>query len=224
MIMHIISLGHDVFKENNKLAAKNKERFKKHDVFAVNIMGAIGSGKTTLIEEAIKSLQGKYRLAAIAGDVVADMDANRFAKLGIPTIPANTGKECHLDANIVNKSIERVNLKDIDILFMENVGNLICPADFDLGEDMRVVVVSVSEGDDIILKHPVVFKTVNLAIVNKTDIAEAVDADADKMVSDIEYLNPDIPVLKTSKKQKETVDAWISEIEKAYLAKVGKKA
>ncbi len=224
MIMHIISLGHDVFKENNKLAAKNKEKFRKHDVFAVNVMGAIGSGKTTLIEEAIKSLQGKYRLAAIAGDVVADMDANRFAKLGIPTIPANTGKECHLDANIVNKSIERVNLKDIDILFMENVGNLICPADFDLGEDMRVVVVSVSEGDDIILKHPVVFKTVNLAIVNKTDIAEAVDADADKMVSDIEYLNPDIPVLKTSKKQKETVDAWIAEIEKAYLAKVGKKA
>ncbi|MBO4301872.1 hydrogenase nickel incorporation protein HypB [Methanosarcinaceae archaeon] len=222
--MHIISLGHDVFKENNKLAAKNKEKFRKHDVFAVNVMGAIGSGKTTLIEEAIKSLQGKYRLAAIAGDVVADMDANRFAKLGIPTIPANTGKECHLDANIVNKSIERVNLKDIDILFMENVGNLICPADFDLGEDMRVVVVSVSEGDDIILKHPVVFKTVNLAIVNKTDIAEAVDADADKMVSDIEYLNPDIPVLKTSKKQKETVDAWIAEIEKAYLAKVGKKA
>lgn len=219
MIMHIINLGHDVFKENNKLAAKNKEKFKKHKVFTINVMGAIGSGKTTLISLAIEILKKDYNVAVIAGDVIADMDANRFSKLGIPTIPANTGKECHLDANIVNKSLNRVNLDNVDILFMENVGNLICPADFDLGEDLRIVVVSVSEGDDIVLKHPVVFQKADIAVVNKVDIADAVDVDAEKMVRDILYLRPGIPVLKTSKKQKETIDMWVSEIIKAYNSK-----
>lgn len=219
MIMHIINLGHDVFKENNKLAAKNKEKFKKHKVFTINVMGAIGSGKTTLISLAIEILKKDYNVAVIAGDVIADMDANRFSKLGIPTIPANTGKECHLDANIVNKSLNRVNLDNVDILFMENVGNLICPADFDLGEDLRIVVVSVSEGDDIVLKHPVVFQKADIAVVNKVDIADAVDVDAEKMIRDILYLRPGIPVLKTSKKQKETIDMWVSEIIKAYNSK-----
>ncbi|NLI62881.1 MAG: hydrogenase nickel incorporation protein HypB [Methanosarcinaceae archaeon] len=219
MIFHIIDLGHDIFKKNDKLAAKNREKFKKHKVFTVNVMGAIGSGKTTLISLAIEKLKKEYNVAVIAGDVIADMDASRFSQLGIPTIPANTGKECHLDANIVNQSLNRVNLDEIDILFMENVGNLICPADFDLGEDLRIVVVSVSEGDDIVLKHPVVFQKADIAVINKIDIADAVDVDTEKMVKDVAYLRPGIPILKTSKKQEETIDLWVSEIIKAYNAK-----
>lgn len=216
---HIINIGHDVFKENRKLADKNRESFKKSGVFAVNIMGAIGSGKTTLIEEAIKALSSKYKVAAIAGDVIADMDAARFERHGIKTIPANTGKECHLDAHIVNDLIKKNDLSGYDILFIENVGNLICPTDFDLGEDMKIVVVSVSEGDDIILKHPVIFRTSDLAVINKIDIADAVGVSPETMVRDVKTLNEKIPILLTSKKREETVEEWVKILENEMLKK-----
>lgn len=216
---HIINIGHDVFKENRKLADKNREMLKKAGVFSVNIMGAIGSGKTTLIEEAIKALSGKYKVAAIAGDVIADMDAARFEKLGVKTIPANTGKECHLDAHIVNDLLKKNDLSGYDIVFIENVGNLICPTDFDLGEDMKIVVVSVSEGDDIVLKHPVIFKTSDLAVINKIDIADAVGVNPDTMIRDAKSLNENIPVLLTSKKQEATINEWVQTIENAMLDK-----
>ncbi|MDV0447092.1 Hydrogenase maturation factor HypB [Methanosarcinaceae archaeon Ag5] len=218
-ISHVVNMQHDVFKENKELAAKNKKKLQEAGVFSVNIMGAIGSGKTTLIEEAIKALKGKYKIAVIAGDVIADMDASRFVRLGVTTIPANTGKECHLDAHLVEHSLSEINLKDYDVLFIENVGNLICPTDFDLGEDMKIVVVSVSEGDDIILKHPVIFKTSELAVINKIDIAEAVGVDPATMVRDINFLNPKIPVLLTSKKDPKTVEQWVDVIEKGILSK-----
>ncbi|MDR0767443.1 MAG: hydrogenase nickel incorporation protein HypB [Methanosarcinales archaeon] len=220
---HIINIGHDVFKENRKLADKNREILKKSGVFSVNIMGAIGSGKTTLIEEAIKALGEKYKVAAIAGDVIADMDAARFEKLGVKTIPANTGKECHLDAHIVNNLLKKDDLNGYDILFIENVGNLICPSDFDLGEDMKIVVVSVSEGDDIVLKHPVIFKTSDLAVINKIDIADAVGVNPETMVRDAKSLNDKIQILLTSKKQEETVDVWVKTIENAMLEKKSRK-
>jgi len=220
---HIINIGHDVFKENKKLADKNREKMIKEGVFSVNIMGAIGSGKTTLIEEAIKALGSHYKIAVIAGDVIADMDAARFEKLGVLTIPANTGKECHLDAHIVSDLLKKNDLSGYDILFIENVGNLICPTDFDLGEDMKIVVVSVSEGDDIVLKHPVIFKTSDLAVINKVDIAKAVDVDPSTMVCDVQTLNPKIPILLTSKKMEETVKEWVEAIENAMLKrKTGK--
>jgi len=220
---HIINIGHDVFKENKKLADKNREKLLKEGVFSVNIMGAIGSGKTTLIEEAIKALGSNYKIAVIAGDVIADMDAARFEKLGVLTIPANTGKECHLDAHIVNDLLKKNDLSGYDILFIENVGNLICPTDFDLGEDMKIVVVSVSEGDDIVLKHPVIFKTSDLAVINKIDIAKAVDVNPDTMVRDVQTLNPKIPILLTSKRVEETVKEWVGAIENAMLKrKAGK--
>ena len=214
---HIINIGHDVFKENKKLADKNREKLIKEGVFSVNIMGAIGSGKTTLIEEAIKALGSNYKIAVIAGDVIADMDAARFEKLGVLTIPANTGKECHLDAHIVNDLLKKNDLSGYDILFIENVGNLICPTDFDLGEDMKIVVVSVSEGDDIVLKHPVIFKTSDLAVINKIDIAKAVDVDPSTMVRDVQTLNPKIPILLTSKRVEESVKEWVGTIENAML-------
>lgn len=213
MLMHVIRMEHDIFKANDKLAEKNKKNLDKHGTFAVNVMGAIGSGKTTLIEEAIKQLKDKYRIAVIAGDVIAEMDASRFQKLGVPTVPANTGKECHLDAKLVEIALKKLDLEKTDLLFIENVGNLICPVDFNLGEHLKVVVVSVSEGDDIILKHPLIFKTAELAIINKVDIAEAVDANPEKMHKDILSLNPDVPVLLTSKHDWESLEAWIGFIE-----------
>lgn len=213
MLMHVIHVGHDVFKANDKLAEKNKKKLDKHQVFSVNVMGAIGSGKTTLIVEAIKQLKETYKIAVIAGDVIAEMDASRFRKLGVPTIPVNTGKECHLDAKLVEKVLNEIDLENTDLLIIENVGNLICPVDFNLGEHLRVVIVSVTEGDDIILKHPMIFKTAELAIINKVDIAHAVDVNAEKMREDILSLNHDVPVILTSKHNWESLETWIGFIE-----------
>ena len=213
MLMHVIHVGHDVFKANDKLAEKNKKKLDKHQIFSVNVMGAIGSGKTTLIEEAIKQFKEKYKIAVIAGDVIAEMDASRFRKLGVPTIPVNTGKECHLDAKLVEKALNEIDLENTDLLIIENVGNLICPVDFNLGEHLRVVIVSVTEGDDIILKHPMIFKTAELAIINKVDIAHAVDVNAEKMREDILSLNHDVPVILTSKHNWESLETWIGFIE-----------
>jgi hydrogenase nickel incorporation protein HypB len=208
--MHVINVGHDVLKANDKLAEKNKKLLDKNNVLAINFMGAIGSGKTTLIERTITELGDKYRIAVIAGDVIADMDAGRIAKLGVTTIPVNTGRECHLDAKLVEKALKSIDLKNIDILLMENVGNLICPADYQLGEHLRIVVVSVTEGDDIVQKHPVIFKSTDIAIIHKKDLAEAVFASTEKMEADARHLNPDIPVLKTSIHDNESMDKWFS--------------
>ncbi len=213
MLMHVIHMGHDVYKANDKIAEKNRKKLDKHQVFSVNIMGAIGSGKTTLIEEAIRQLKDKYKIAVIAGDVIAEMDSSRFRKLEVPTIPVNTGKECHLDAKLVEKALGEIDLDNTELLLIENVGNLICPVDFKLGEHLRVVVVSVTEGDDIILKHPMIFKTAELAIINKIDIADAVNVDAEKMREDILSLNPNVPVILTSKHDWESLETWIDFIE-----------
>ena len=208
-----VEVGYDVLQANEALAEKNRRLLDGFGVTGFNIMGAIGSGKTTLIELAVEKLGDKYGIGAIAGDIVADIDADRFRLHDIPTISLNTGRECHLDAHLVEHAIEQMPLDNMDILFMENVGNLICPTDYSLGEHHRVVVVSVSEGDDMVKKHPMIFKTCSLAIVNKVDIAEAVDVDADKMADDALGINPRIGALKTSKITGEGIDDWIKFIE-----------
>jgi len=178
-------------------------------------MGAIGSGKTLLIEKTFMKLGNKYRIGAIAGDVIARIDAARFEKYGVPTVGLNTGKACHLDAHLVEHGLEQLPLGSLDLLFIENVGNLICPTDYELGEHKRVVIVSVSEGDDIVEKHPLIFNTADLIIVNKIDIAEAVSADADKMVRDARIINPRIDVLKMSLKTGEGFEDWMVFLEKS---------
>ena len=209
--MHTVEVpvGYDVLAVNAELAQRNRNALDKFGITAFNIMGAIGSGKTLLIERTIERIGKSYRIGAIAGDVVAKIDAARFEKYGIPVIGLNTGKECHLDAHLVRQGLEKLPLESLDILFIENVGNLICPADYELGEHKRVVIVSVSEGDDIVEKHPTIFTVADLIIVNKIDIAEAVSADADKMVIDARIINPRIDVLKMSLKIGEGFDEWI---------------
>ncbi|MDP2766027.1 MAG: hydrogenase nickel incorporation protein HypB [Candidatus Methanoperedens sp.] len=210
-----VPIGYDVLAVNAELARRNRNDLDKFGITAFNIMGAIGSGKTLLIEKTIEWIGKSYRIGAIAGDVVARIDAARFEKFGIPTIGLNTGKECHLDAHLVEHGLEKLPLDSLDILFIENVGNLICPADYELGEHKRVVIVSVSEGDDIVEKHPMIFTTADLIIVNKIDIAEAVSADADKMVKDARIINPRIDVLKMSLKTWEGFEEWINFVEKS---------
>jgi hydrogenase nickel incorporation protein HypB len=216
--MHTIEVpvGYDVLEVNSELARRNRDVLEKHGITAFNIMGAIGSGKTLLIEKTIEQLGNSLRIGAIAGDVIARIDAARFEKYGIPTIGLNTGKECHLDAHLVEHGLKELPLDSLDILFIENVGNLICPADFELGEHKKVVIVSVSEGDDIVEKHPLIFSVADLIIVNKIDIAEAVNADADKMVKDARLINPRIEVLKISLKTGEGFGEWISFVKKSH--------
>jgi hydrogenase nickel incorporation protein HypB len=210
-----VTIGYDILAANRKLARNNRKTLDKSEVTAFNIMGAIGSGKTLLVEKTIAALGNRWRIGAIAGDVVASLDASRFEKLGIPVIGLNTGKECHLDAHLVEHGLQKLPLDALDILFIENVGNLICPADYELGEHKRVVIVSVSEGDDIVEKHPLIFSTADLIIVNKIDIAEAVNADANKMVRDARIINPRIDVLKMSLKTGEGFDEWVDFVKKS---------
>ncbi len=207
-----VDIEKDIIKANKKLADKNRELLKKYNIVSFDFMGAIGSGKTLLIEKLSDKLKDRYKIACIAGDVIAKYDADRLKKHNVEVIPLNTGKECHLDAHLVGHSLEDLNLEDLDILFIENVGNLICPADFDLGTDKRVVVVSVSEGDDTIEKHPMIFKTCDLIIINKIDIAEYVGADPQKMKKDAEKINPDAKVILMSLKTEEGLDEVIDYI------------
>ena len=189
--MHIVKVGmeYDVLKENSKLAHKNYRLLKEHGIKSVDFMGSIGAGKTTLIIKLAEKLRQKgVRVCAIAGDVTGDDDFGRMEKSGLKAINCNTGTECHLDANLVSKALEKINLDDYDVLFIENVGNLVCPADFPLGTDYRVVVISTTEGDDMVRKHHQIFLHSDLAILNKMDIADAVGVDPNVIMDDYSRL------------------------------------
>ncbi len=213
--MHkLVNVGHDLIQANRELALRNKRLLEKYGIRAFDIMGAIGSGKTSLIEYLIDQLKERgYRIGVIAGDVVSEIDASRFRKHGVVTVGVNTGKECHLDAHLVEHALEELPLDELDVLFIENVGNLICPADFELGSHVRMVVVSVSEGDDIVAKHPMIFKVAHAVIVNKVDIASYVGASVDKMIKDAKKINPKIKCFKTSVKTGEGLKDFLNYVE-----------
>ena len=203
-----IEVEQDIIQANDKLASENRKKFEEKDIFAVDLVGAVGSGKTSLLETLIDEMDDK--IGVIAGDILSKFDAKRIENKNVPVKGLNTGKECHLDAHLVEHARPDLPLDDISILFIENVGNLICPADFNLGAHVRTVIISVTEGDDTAEKHPMIFKGADMAIINKVDLAEAVGADADKMVEDVKTINPDIPVVKCSLKTGEGVDEIIS--------------
>lgn len=207
-----IEVQHDIMVANKKLAKRNQRIFDKADVFAIDVLGAIGSGKTSLIETLIDKMD--YKIGVIAGDVISKFDAGRIENHNVPVVGLNTGKECHLDAHLVEHALHDLPMDDIELLFIENVGNLICPVDFDLGSHIRMVVISVSEGDDTVEKHPLIFKDADIVVINKVDIAEAVGADENKMVNDVLELNPDVVVIKSSLKTGKGLDTIIENIQK----------
>ncbi len=180
-----IEMEADVLAENRKLAADNLRRLRSKGVRSVDVMGSIGSGKTALIVELAKELKSKgKRVAAIAGDVTGEDDYKIFKSAGIPAINLNTGRECHLDAHLVEHALDDLRLEEFDVLFIENVGNLVCPADFPLGTDHRVVVISPTEGDDMINKHPMIFLEAEVAVLNKIDLLPHLDMDVDRLKAD----------------------------------------
>jgi hydrogenase nickel incorporation protein HypB len=205
-----IELDADLLKANEELAEKNRELLRKYGVLAVDVMGAIGSGKTTLIEKLVKALKGKYRIAALKGDLTTTIDAELISRHGVEVVPINTGKECHLDANLVRKALKSLDLEKINLLFIENVGNLICPADFPLGSEKRIVVVSVTEGPYMVVKHPFIFMDADVVVINKADLAEPMEVDVKKLERDVKRINPKAKVAITNCRSGEGVEEVIN--------------
>ena len=168
----------------------------QHDVCAVEFVGSTGGGKTALAERLID--RWDCRVGVICGDVAGEDDARRYREHGVPVVNVTTGRECHLDPQRIDDALDTLDLEDLDTLVIENVGNMVCPADFPLGATVRLLVVSPTEGDDVVRKHPLLFQSVDAAVVNKVDIADAVGADTDRMVADAAEVAPDLPVFRTS--------------------------
>jgi hydrogenase nickel incorporation protein HypB len=202
----------DVLKENSKVANENYRRLKEHKIRSVDFMGSIGAGKTALIIKLAEKLREKgVRVCAIAGDVTGVDDYSRFEKSGLKAFNCNTGHECHLDANLVRKSLNEIDLDDYDVVFIENVGNLVCPADFPLGTDYRVVVISTTEGDDMVRKHHDIFLHSDIAILNKMDISDAVGVDPEVIAEDYRRLTGGLKeIYKCSVKKEQGLDEIIA--------------
>ena len=203
----------DAFDANNTIASANRSDFDRADVTVVNLMSAPGAGKTTLLERALDGLaeQG-LRVGVLEGDVAGSFDADRLSVLHLPVVQLNTdngfGGECHLDANMVRSALPSVPLDEIDLLLVENVGNLVCPAEFRIGEDSRIMVCSVTEGEDKPLKYPLMFRACELVIINKVDLLEYLDFDIDRLEANIAQVNPSATIMKVSAKTGEGVDAF----------------
>ncbi len=193
-----IELEEDLLKKNREIADKNRETLDSHKVLAIDVMGSIGSGKTSLIEKLTKSLKDRYRISMIAGDLTTTIDADRIHRNEVEVTQINTGKECHLDANLIKKALNELDLEKTDLLFIENVGNLICPAEFPLGSHKRVVVISVSEGPYMVVKHPYIFIDTDLVVINKIDLASSMDVSPENLTEDVAKIKPDVKVAKTN--------------------------
>ena len=208
-----ISIEKDIFSANRKLADANAAHLHAHGVRAFDLLGGIGSGKTALIEKVVPKLKSRgLKAAAIAGDVYGDDDFQRIVALGIPAENVNTGKECHLDAHMIEHALDHLSLNDVDVLFIENVGNMVCPTDFELGAENRIVVVSSTEGDDVVNKHPMMFRGCTIAVLNKIDLADAVGADLNRMERDMLRYNPAMKIFRTNMKTGDGIDPLVDEI------------
>jgi hydrogenase nickel incorporation protein HypB len=206
-----VRIVEDALDANNTIASANRADFDRAGVKVVNFMSAPGAGKTTLLERVVADLPG-VRVGVLEGDVEGSMDADRLAAMHVPVTQLNTGAgfggECHLDANMVRSAIPALPLDEIDLLLVENVGNLVCPAEFRIGEDVRVMVSAVTEGEDKPLKYPLMFRACELVIVNKIDLLPYLDFDLDKLLYNIDVVHPDVERIVLSARTGEGIDAW----------------
>lgn len=214
----IVRVEQNILGENDRLAADNRSFFTQRGVLALNLVSSPGSGKTTLLVRSIESLAGRYPVAVIEGDQQTSFDAERIRETGVPALQINTGKGCHLDARMVGEAARRLDPDAGSVLFIENVGNLVCPAAFDLGEARRVVMLSVTEGEDKPLKYPDMFHAADLMVITKTDLLPYVPFDVERCIDFARRINPAIEVLRVSATNGEGLDAWFEWIDQRRAA------
>ena len=213
-----VALNTNVLTNNNMAAQFNRELFMNSKTLVINLMSSPGAGKTTLLEETVKALSHKYRIGVIEGDLATEKDAERIRQHGAKAVQINTHGGCHLDARMIAATLPEFDLDEFDILFIENVGNLVCPSGYDLGQHHKVAVLSVPEGNDKIPKYPQMFMRTELVLLNKVDLLPYLDFDVEMAIEDLKGINPQSKLIQLSARTQQGMDDWYSWIEKAYEA------
>ena len=207
-MMKQIEIKKDILSAHEMTANENRELFKTEGIFVLNLMSSPGAGKTTLLERTIELLKDTFRMAVVEGDIATSYDAERIGAHGVQVVQINTGGACHLDSAMIKKALDELDTKHLDMLIIENVGNLVCPAEFNLGEDMKIMILSVTEGEDKPCKYPLMFRLAKALVINKVDLLPYIDCDIERMVKDALSLNPDLKIFKTSCTKKTGLHAW----------------
>jgi hydrogenase nickel incorporation protein HypB len=208
-----VTVLQDIMSANDKIAAKNKEIFDKNKILAINMMSSPGAGKTSLILETIRQLKARVRMFVIEADIASTIDADRIIKEGVPAIQINTGGECHTDANMLSAALDNLSLNDIDLLFLENVGNLVCPAEFKIGTQKSIMLLSVPEGDDKPCKYPLMFSTVDAVVISKMDYLPLSDFNLEQFEKTVKGMNPKADIFRVSVKTGAGMGEWINWLE-----------
>jgi hydrogenase nickel incorporation protein HypB len=206
----VVEIRKGVLDKNDVLAQSLRLQFQQAGTYVVNLLSSPGAGKTTLLERTLRELAGERRAAALVGDLATENDARRLSRAGSPVRQITTGETCHLEAQMIHSALAGWDLRQCDILFIENVGNLVCPASYDLGESLRVVLLSVTEGEDKPLKYPPIFHSADVAVVTKTDLAGAVGFDRPALRASIDAVHPGLPVLELSARSGQGMESWLA--------------
>jgi hydrogenase nickel incorporation protein HypB len=206
--MSIITIERKVLEKNDEIAGRNRALFAEHGLFVVNLVSSPGSGKTSLLERTLEHLKGMLNVAVIEGDVQTDLDAQRVARYGVPAVQIVTRGGCHLEANLVQDAVKNLDLRNLQLLIIENVGNLVCPANYDLGENMKVVIASTTEGEDKPLKYPVMFRNSSVLVINKIDLIPYLTFNLESLKQNALGINPQLEILETSCTTGAGIDKW----------------
>lgn len=217
--MSIVTIERKVLEKNDEVASQNRELFKKHNIFVINMVSSPGSGKTSIIEKTLEYFAGKLKISIIEGDVQTNLDALRVAKYNVPVVQIVTNGACHLEAKLVNDALLNLEIEGTKIIFIENVGNLVCPAAYDLGEDMKIVIASTTEGDDKPLKYPRMFLNASVLLINKTDLIPYINCNIETLKNNALQINPSLKVFELSCTSGTGINEWCEWLEK----KAGKK-
>ncbi|MCX8009735.1 MAG: hydrogenase nickel incorporation protein HypB [Ignavibacteria bacterium] len=208
--MGLITVERKILEKNDAIANELRTLLKQNKIFSFNLVSSPGSGKTSLVERTVEYLKDKIKIGVIEGDVQTNLDAERIDKLGVPVVQIVTNGGCHLEANLVREAIQKLELSQIELLIIENVGNLVCPAGYDLGEDLKVVILSTTEGDDKPLKYPAMFRNAKVLVINKIDLLQFVNCNLEVLKSNALKINPQLQIFETSCTTTQGIDKWCS--------------
>ena len=214
-----VSVVKNILEANDRIAQQNRDLFDEHDLTVMNLMSSPGAGKTSLLERTIQALKQDLSLGVIEGDIQSSQDAERIARMGIPVVQINTGGACHLDGNMIRDTFSEFNLAELDLMVVENVGNLVCPAEFKVGEDFKAMILSVTEGDDKPAKYPLMFHESSVLLVNKVDLLPYVDCTVERIREEALKINPHMTIFEISCKTGEGLEAWYEWLKQEVLTR-----